>query len=158
MGFIARIKDRLFDRKNVIEVEKLEGDIVYNGVSLEELTGWYKDFESTNSNLINLGQMNLENGVASFNIDSIAGLPETGLFILMFNTTCVAIPYTLNPTGVHNRFVCNAIYNNQGESMVVRGYVEVTDTIYIRFDDNFATAITNSGLTLPYGVCKFVKL
>lgn len=27
MGLIARIKDRLFDRRNVIEIEKLEGDI-----------------------------------------------------------------------------------------------------------------------------------
>ena len=174
MGFIARIKDLLHNEENVIEVSSLEGDIVYNEVSLEDLTDWYVEmvdytatlkslctwytsFKASNDRVISLGTLTwteLSNSI-KFEVDTPSNIADSGLFILMFNTTCVAIPYSkLSP----NRFVCSAIYDNNGNSMVVRGKLTISDHISVEFDTNYYNAVFNAGLTPPTGICKFINL
>ena len=67
---------------------------------------------------------------------------DSGLCILMFNTTCVILPYS---KAQDNRFVISGIYNSDGESMVARGNLniaqplaDVDGAIVIEFDSQFA--------------------
>lgn len=108
--------------------------------------------------IINLGQLSTSINGFSLNRNN-SDVPETGIFILMFNTTCAMIPFIKYP-GVglptYNRFVISAIYNNDGSSMVVRAKMYVDNLkITIEFDDGFYNA--NVMNPQPYGIARFVS-
>ena len=39
---LAKVLDKLFNRRNTFEIESLEGDIVYDGISLKDVVDWVK--------------------------------------------------------------------------------------------------------------------
>ena len=84
-------------------------------------------------------------------------IPDNGLVIIMFNTTCVIIPYV---KGVDNRFVCNAVYNTNYDAMVVRGKIRVhyedVYSVFIRFNDEYATALLQNPTVRPYAIIRFI--
>lgn len=91
-------------------------------------------------------------------------LGKNGLIVLMFNTTSVTIPfYKTNDNSGRYRFVCNAVYDEDGNSMVTRGvgaepYLAVDSEKYILtivFDEDFTEALVDSGIE-PYGVVRFI--
>ena len=118
----------------------------------------YKIF--TDSGIMNLGQLyfDIESQKATFQLDNIPSVqnpPSSGLCILMFNTTCVIFPYSVSQ---ENRFVCNTIYNQQGQSRITRGKLIVSDgTIIVRFDDEFSDYVLNNDLH-PYGIIRFIGI
>ena len=85
-------------------------------------------------------------------------IKDNGLIIIMFNSTVVMIPYVKAQS---NRFVCNAVYDADGNSMVARASLSFgDDTIYtlrIDFDANFAELACESAIT-PYGIVKFLNI
>lgn len=86
-------------------------------------------------------------------------IPDNGLVIIMFNTTCVIIPYV---KGVENRFVCNAVYNTNYDAMVVRGKINVhyedLYSLYIKFNTEYANALLQNPNVRPYGIVRFIGL
>lgn len=85
-------------------------------------------------------------------------IKDSGLIILMFNSTTVMIPYAKAQA---NRFVVNAVYDADGNSMVARASLTFGDdsiyTIHIAFDANFAEAIFDSEVR-PYAIVKFLNI
>lgn len=43
---LAKLKDKLFNRRNTYEIESLEGDVNINDISLKEVTEWAKSISS----------------------------------------------------------------------------------------------------------------
>lgn len=122
------------------------------------------------SGIINLGTMINDaggSGTAYFRNDDLtsdvmATIPQTGIAIIMFNTTCVMVPYV---TGQENRFVCNAIYTDSGRSMVARGKLLVVNDpeyhnymIIVTLDADFASASYSGFTNYPYGIIRFIGL
>ena len=166
---MAKLLDKLFNR--VIEGELLE-------LSNEEIAklGLAKASQLPSlSEAINLGAIEVEvddtdpdNLVYSaFYSKSLTkaeynAISNDGLLILMFNTTCVMLPYTKQ---YDNRFVVNAIYNADGESMVVRAKLTFTapagqlpGILEVDFDSSFAQHLYDLPALRPYGIVKFLSI
>lgn len=160
---MAKLLDTLYNR--VIEGELLE-------ITDEEVAklGLAKASElPALSDAINLGTLQVgESDVEGVYLASFVKelteaeynkIKSDGLFILMFNTSCVIIPYTKQ---YPNRFTVNAIYNADGESMVVRGKLTITaDEIYsiaVEFDSTFAGLLAEVPALRPYGIVKFLSI
>jgi len=127
----------------------------------------------TLGDIINLGTISVyidtegsQEAVASFSKEisqqEFAQISNTGLCIIMFNTTCVIIPYVKEGyPSQGNRFICNAAYDSLGNSMTVRGVLRVAQDevcyISIKFNTEFAEKLLQSGIT-PYGIIRFIGL
>lgn len=116
--------------------------------------------------IINLGQAEIIFDDASqpyfvvfrkgITIPEYDNIPDSGLAIIMFNTTCQILPYAKNQL---NRFVCSGVYNSNGETHVVRGRLQISSEpagIEVRLDKNFAEDLDTSQMTLPYGIIRFI--
>lgn len=90
-------------------------------------------------------------------------IPTSGLAIIMFNTTCVIVPYAMGIPGNYQpcRFVCSAIYNLSGVSRVVRSVLKVTNLrptiseteITVEFDNDFINLLEIA----PTGIIRFIS-
>ena len=82
-------------------------------------------------------------------------IADNGLVIIMFNTTCVVIPYI---KAQENRFVCNASYDELGNSMVARAYLKVNSTrkLVITYNAEYVAKMVENEMS-PYAIVRFIK-
>lgn len=161
---MAKIQDRLYNR--IIEGKLLE-------LSNEEIAelGLAKASDlPALSDAINLGQIaviqddveeTLYHAYFSKEITEAEynAIKSDGLVILMFNTSCVIFPFA---KAQDNRFCVNAIYNADGESMVVRAKLsfsaETGYFITVTFDSAYAEHLADASSLRPYGIMKFLSI
>lgn len=92
--------------------------------------------------------------------EELNSLPSAGLMIIMFNTTCVIIPYSKTQD---NRFVCNMITTNGGGTSLARAKVsfvqeEGFNAIFIHFDEITANTLYNNAEVRPYAILRVIDL
>ena len=161
---MAKLQDKLYNR--VIDgnllLEEGEKSQVVSAVNAGIASGDISTLKM--SEIINLGQLMSDGTLAAFNKsitkDEYDAIYASGLAIIMFNTTCQLIPYSKAQA---NRFVCNSVYDDEGNSMVVRGRLVVYDdelghySIIVALDSQYADKVVSLS-PKPYGIVRFISL
>lgn len=168
---MAKILDKLYNR--VIDGEILElsnAEIQNLGLAKASQLPQLSDAIVLGSIVVEVDDTDIENVIYSAYFDKSVtkaeydAIGESGLCILMFNTTCLIFPYAKDSD---NRFVISGIYDSDGNSMVVRGNMNIAapipaahvdGSIVIDFDSEFAYRLSLDSELRPYGIVKFLSI